>query len=597
MTWLDPSFPAYRDALERQFLKLVEVGADGLHVDKMFPTPMDFNPRCELGPDVSTWEGAIRLTQRLVEKAQKINPEFALSVECNWDRMLQFANAIWWVGNMSLARSVFPEMVETRAVLSPYDYLGVNNAVRLSQVGLLAPLNCSRSLAWEPWKGLSQYVRDVKQVQQGLSEAVFFGEVLGPTQIRLGHEPRYGIELNVFRSLKSGKRVCILTNSDREEQTQVIRAFAGNEAGAVRIHVPCVPPRDAALPVKVTVPAERIVFVEELSAGGGPGSKAVHALPPDAGPANANWESPDHGAGRIENERRSIKLENDRYRVEVNRTNGAITRILDKAGKLELIREPRLAGNFKFTLPLPGKEPWETIEANYILGKEQTLSSFDVRGQKLTLSWRKPLASRSGGKHDVGATMEIELQGEAVRFALQIENQTPNMIGEVFFPILGGVTGLGDRYRELKSTRLLRPAATGVTTSDPFFIFANFSDLGDQGAEQFYLYPKDLTEPWMEFESPAHRRFVYLGAHDPAGRSQVLHLELVPGNAATPRWDGNWPRREELGGLPAGILVSFVHFANHAPGKTYEAAPVILQVHDGDWHTGQRIYQKWRSSR
>jgi hypothetical protein len=42
MTWLDPSFPPYRDALMRQFLKLVEVGADGLHVDKMFPTSTSF---------------------------------------------------------------------------------------------------------------------------------------------------------------------------------------------------------------------------------------------------------------------------------------------------------------------------------------------------------------------------------------------------------------------------------------------------------------------------------------------------------------------------------------------------------------------------
>jgi hypothetical protein len=85
-------------------------------------------------------------------------------------------------------------------------------------------------------------------------------------------------------------------------------------------------------------------------------------------------------------DRRSINLENDRYRIEVSRANGTITRILEKPFKLDLIREPRLGGNFKFTLPLPGKEPWETIEANYILGKDQPLSSFDVRGRKLTLS-------------------------------------------------------------------------------------------------------------------------------------------------------------------------------------------------------------------
>jgi hypothetical protein len=747
MTSVDPSFPAYRDALLRQFLKLVEVGADGLHVDKMFPSPLNFNPRCELGPDTSTWEGAIRLTRRLFDAARKINPEFAMSFESNWDRMLEFGDAIWWVGNMSLVRSVFPEMVETRAILSAYDYLGVNNAVRLSQVGLVAPLNCSRSVGWEPWKGLSQYLREVKRIQDDLSEAVFFGEVLGHDQIELGHEPRYGVEYNVFRSLKTGKRVCILTNGGMEEQSQIIRAFAGNAGGSVCIHVPFASPHDAALPVKVTVPAERIVFVEELPATRGgsareaPSETVKESTAPAAGAIeNGGFESGDFtgwtadpnwcvdrntcgeyrgwegnsfawsggrgeaATGRLKSKpfvldndgvrlliagwncapgakrswnhvtlkaadgaeidrrsplnslsfapvfldgsghkgklvyveavddadqngfsmfciddvrtvslsshrsqpleplpdfdnRKSIKLENDRYRVEVSRAHGAITRILDKAGKLELIREPRLAGNFKFTLPLPGKEPWETIEANYLLGEVQPLSSFDVQGRTLTLLWRQPLKSRTGEKYDVAATMRIELEDEAIRFALQIENRTPYKIGEVFFPILGGVTGLGSTRRELKSTRLVRPAGTGVASSDAFFLFTNSSGLGDQGPEQFYLYPKDLPEPWLELHNPGLRRSVYLGSHDRADRAKVLHLEMLPGNAETPRWDGNWPRPEELNGLPAGVLLSLVDFANHPPGKTYEAAPVVLQAHDGDWQEGRRIYRKWKTSR
>jgi hypothetical protein len=86
-----------------------------------------------------------------------------------------------------------------------------------------------------------------------------------------------------------------------------------------------------------------------------------------------------------------------------------------------------------------------------------------------------------------------------------------------------------------------------------------------------------------------------LSAHDRANRSQVLHLELQPGNAESLRWDGNWPRPEELNGLPAGLLISFVDFAYFPPGKTYEAAPVILQFHKGDWQEGQRIYWKWKN--
>ena len=71
------------------------------------------------------------------------------------------------------------------------------------------------------------------------------------------------------------------------------------------------------------------------------------------------------------NGNKAMKIENNFYQVEVSRENGTITSILDKIGGLNLILEPRLADNFKFTLPLPGKEAWQATEGNYVLGKEQ----------------------------------------------------------------------------------------------------------------------------------------------------------------------------------------------------------------------------------
>jgi hypothetical protein len=558
MTSVDPSFPAYRDALLRQFLKLVEVGADGVHVDKMFPRHMNFNPRCQLGPDISTWQGALELTRLIYTRARKINPNFAMSFECNWDRMLEFGNAIWWVGNMSIARTVFPEMIETRAVTSPYDYPGVNNTARSSQVGLLGPQNYSRSIGWEPWHGLARYLGEVKRIQESLADAVFYGQALGHGELLLEHDPDQGVEYAVYRGLNSGKRVGIFTNSSAEDRCQGISGFAG-KPGGVRIHEPFLPPREAALPVKLTIPAQRIVFVEEL---------------------------PGYDPQRI-------KLENERYRVEVSRRNGALVRILDKTGKLDLIREPRLTDNFRFTLPLPGKEPWQTIEANYILGKEQPLASFELTGDKLTLHWGSPMQSRTGEKYDAAATMTIAFEGDAVRFTLSIDNKTPYQVGEVFFPIIGGMAGLGNKYRDLKATQLIRPAKTGPAIANIFACFSNNSEFGDQGPEQGYLYPRDMPETWTELYSPALRRSMYFGCHDRSGhRATALRLEMRPGVADTPRGDGNWPHAEELNGLPCGLMMSFVEFANHPAGKVYEAPPVILQMHDGDWHEGQKIYHK-----
>ena len=274
--------------------------------------------------------------------------------------------------------------------------------------------------------------------------------------------------------------------------------------------------------------------------------------------------------------------------------HGVISRILDKTANLELIREPRLADNFKFTLPIPGKEPWETREANYILGRNQALSSHDSRKQTLILRWAGPLKSREGEKYNVAVTMGIELVGQSIQFTLQIENRTPYRIGEVFFPILGGLTGIGNRYRDLKATQLVRKTAAGMMSSDIFYLFSNLNELGDQGPEQYYSFPSELSEPWVELVNKRLRRAVYIGSHDRANRSRVLHLELLPGIAGTPRWDGNWPRRQELDGLPAGILLSFVHFANHPPGEKYEAAPVVFQSQEGDRPSGE-VYRSWKT--
>ena len=86
-------------------------------------------------------------------------------------------------------------------------------------------------------------------------------------------------------------------------------------------------------------------------------------------------------------EEQSLTIQNDRYLVEVSLDHGLIARIHDKRGKLELLQEPRLADNFRFSLPIPGKVAWQATEANYILGKNQRLTSHEASETQLVLRW------------------------------------------------------------------------------------------------------------------------------------------------------------------------------------------------------------------
>ena len=303
---------------------------------------------------------------------------------------------------------------------------------------------------------------------------------------------------------------------------QRFAGFVASRSGQARIHTPFQQVKIVNLPAEIEIPAERIVFVEEVDeANQGTNSmlgindvRTVDSLPspPAIDP------------------KRSITLEDDRYLVAVSRSNGSITRILDKQGGIDLIREPRLADNFRFSLPIPGKEPWQTIEANYIRGSDQRLSSFDAGNKKLTLRWQRPLVNYLGEKFDVSAAMGIELTPAGVLFSLKIQNQSRYQIGEVFFPLIGGIQGIGHFAAELKATDLIRPArAGGATASGIFRQFTDMCVFGDQGPEQFYSYPKDMPESWLEFSTRnAPKRSVYI-AHRPCGPPKGAAAGVVAG--------------------------------------------------------------------
>jgi len=261
MTWADPAFPAYRKIIVDQFAKLAQIGADGVHVDKVYPSAFDYNPNLPMSPDTGPWEGVVLLTKEVMAVCRKHNPDWAMSFECNWDRMLQFSGATWWYGNQRITRSGFPENAEMQLIAMAYDYLGVNNAVREGNTVMLGPMNMCRSVGWKPFEGLADYIKEVKRIQDSLTDTVYLGEPLGREGVKM---PAPGVEYNVFRNVGTGKRVCMLTNAGMQSKKQQIAGFEASRSGNARICMPFQDARVVKLPAEIEVHAERIVFVEEL---------------------------------------------------------------------------------------------------------------------------------------------------------------------------------------------------------------------------------------------------------------------------------------------------------------------------------------------
>ena len=281
-----------------------------------------------------------------------------------------------------------------------------------------------------------------------------------------------------------------------------------------------------------------------------------------------------------------LRLENELYIVEVTRSHGLISRIFDKVGKIELITEPRLADNFRVLVPLPD------LEGNYVLGKEQKLTSFEQKSDRLTLTWKGPFTN-SQGQYDLDVVMRLTLVEEALQIDLSIDNRMRREIAEVWYPILGGITGLGEREHTREMINIAGWSAKTRT-------FHNFPSrgggaLGIPVAEAYWSYPLPMTMSWMDIYNEKQGRGLYFALHDPVSRYKVLRFELHPGLAN--REGDNWPRPEQVDPeLPIGMLAHWTLLPYIPGNEKFQAAPAVIQFHSGDWHQGARLYRNWFSS-
>jgi len=292
-------------------------------------------------------------------------------------------------------------------------------------------------------------------------------------------------------------------------------------------------------------------------------------------------ESYPDGDGRIE-------IENPYYLVAVDTENGTILGLRDKRGRIDLITEPRLADNFRLLIPLPD------LEANYILGREQQLTSHEKGPDSLDLTWQGPLKNLQGN-FDVSVSMKIRLTGLSIEFSISVTNRTHHQIAEVWYPILGGFTGIGGR----QDSHEMIPYAGKSAETDLFHRFEGRSPgegLGITYVENFWAYPNPMPMPWISLYNNKLNRAMYFACYDTICRYKVVRVEMHPGIGSR-RYGDNWPRPEELGReIPLGLKLHWAHFPYAKFGETFTGPPVVVQFHEGDWHDSARIYRQWFKS-
>ena len=282
-----------------------------------------------------------------------------------------------------------------------------------------------------------------------------------------------------------------------------------------------------------------------------------------------------------------LRIENEQYLIEIASANGAISRIYDKTGGLELITEPALADNFRVCMAL------REFRAAYIIGKDQRLTDVEQGDTAVTLTWDGPLKDLQDQQFDgLSVTMNVELVDERVEFRLDVHNGTPHRMYEVWYPIIGGMTGMGER----KDTKTYIPGPDGRDSDQQ--IFWDFQPRwGLQAAMRYpeiiFKHPEHMGTLWMDIYNPQLGRGVYFGHKDDSPLWKVFRTELQPGIGYLRDPGSNWPRPEEVDPrFPVGLNIEWMCLlADLDPGETFRGAPVVLQSHDGDWKEAAAIHR------
>lgn len=276
-------------------------------------------------------------------------------------------------------------------------------------------------------------------------------------------------------------------------------------------------------------------------------------------------------------------LQNENYKIQVNPANGAITSFVIKKIDNDLIGEKRLQANFRICLPL------EDYLCNYIEGTDQSPSKIDSDANSITIRFTG--MSSPKGKFPIDLSYTITLAGDEVLFHSKLTNNCKEQISEFWFPRLGGWTNFAND----KNAVLQTPSYTNMVYDSLFngFPLANWT-LGSGAAETYTSYPgKFLSMPWQEIYFSKNLG-LYLGYHDDIFRYSTWHFYLYPHISGTEK---AWLSKEQAKGEPVGLVFSHVRYPFISNGESLDSGVFIFRVHDGDWHTGSKLYRKWFTDR
>lgn len=203
-------------------------------------------------------------------------------------------------------------------------------------------------------------------------------------------------------------------------------------------------------------------------------------------------------------------------------------------------------------------------------------------GRQDSLQLRFRATGATGGDAGVAGSLTAAASRDIARvtWRLALHNESRGDLNlQVLFPVVSGL-GLGDPASEA----LAFPHHAGDLTLNPVEAYASsrylgFPRAGTRAEDGCYVreinYCGLASMAWMDYHRPGLG--LYLGCHDPT--FALTGVRSFTGGPRDP-WMG----------------FGFRRFVVLGAGGSWESPPFVMEVHEGDWHMGARIYREWIST-
>lgn len=258
---MDPSHEAFARAITQQLENAIDLGADGLQIDKLGSGhAVDYASGLPVGPDEGVMKGTWAVLEGLHRQAMGRPEELAFAGESHWDRAMPFIDAsysrFFSESHLPTTAVAFPEFRQTNCVVGAYDRAMVNNCVRYGHIVNLE-MRCLHGDASDA-PDLARYVKEVLSLRRQLASVLWDSRPAEPHEVGLEMDADEGLHYFVHRSLGSAGGALVLNHFQP-------RSLGGrmklNVDGELRVFRPGQPSEELPSSSDVTVAPDELVVI------------------------------------------------------------------------------------------------------------------------------------------------------------------------------------------------------------------------------------------------------------------------------------------------------------------------------------------------